>query len=165
MAGRAPSGRAGILNQALDLEELSMARTAKATWNGGLKDGDGAMALGSGAFEGPFSYKSRFEDGEGTNPEELIGAALAGCFSMALAAGLEADGKKPFAIESEARVHMRNVDGTPTITRIDVATRGRVEGIDQEAFERAAERSKKDCIISRALGGVEEMNVEATLEG
>jgi osmotically inducible protein OsmC len=141
-----------------------MARTAKAAWNGGLKEGDGTMGLGSGAFEGPFTYKSRFEEGEGTNPEELIGAALAGCFTMQVAAGLERDGKEPFVIETEAKVHMRNVDGAPTIARVDLTTVGRVGGLDQEGFEKATEQAKKDCIVSRALAGIEEITVDATLE-
>jgi osmotically inducible protein OsmC len=141
-----------------------MARSAKATWNGGLKEGDGNMAVGSGAFESPFTYKSRFEEAPQTNPEELIGAALAGCFSMQLASALEADGKKPFVIETDAKVHLRNVDGAPTIARIDLSTVGRVEGVDQEGFQKAAEESKKGCIISRSLAGVEEITVEAKLE-
>jgi osmotically inducible protein OsmC len=140
-----------------------MARTAKATWNGGLKEGDGTMALGSGAFEGPFTYKSRFEEGSGTNPDEMIAAALAGCYTMQLAANFEADGKKPFAIETDAKLHLRVVDDKPTITQIDLSTRGRVEGVDQEAFQKAADEAAEGCIIRRALN-VEEINVEATLE-
>lgn len=142
-----------------------MARTARAQWNGGLKDGDGTMGLGSGAFEGPFTYRSRFEEGDGTNPEELIGAALAGCFTMQLSANLEREGKRPFVVETDARVHLRNVDGTPSIARIELATRGRVDGLDQEGFEQKAQEAKEGCIVSRALGGVEEIEVvEARLE-
>jgi osmotically inducible protein OsmC len=142
-----------------------MASTAKATWNGGLKGGDGTMALGSGDIEVPFTYKSRFEEGDGTNPEELIGAALAGCFTMQLSAYLERDGNTPFVVETDAKVQLRHVDGAPTITRVELATRGRAEGVDQDGFEKTANEAKEACIIARALAGVEEIElVEAKLE-
>lgn len=141
-----------------------MARKASATWNGTLKEGDGTMALGSGAWEGPYSFRSRFEEGDGTNPEELIGAAIAGCFSMQLAAQLESDGHRPFVVASDAKVHMRQKDGANTITRIDLETVARVEGVDQDAFDKAVEQAKNDCLVARALAGVEEIEVEARLE-
>ena len=140
-----------------------MARTARATWNGGLKDGNGTMGLGSGSYEGPFTYRSRFEEGEGTNPEELIGAAHAACFSMALSNILAGDGHTPDSVRTQARVHLRNVDGAPTIARIELETEGRVEGLDEDGFRGYAEQAKKDCPVSRALGAVGEIEVSARL--
>src|SRR5437667_12496887 len=101
-------------------------RTAIAKWEGALKDGHGTMSLGSGAFEGQDSFSSRFEEGTGTNPEELIGAAHAGCFSMALANMLGESGHAPRRIETEARVHLEPAGGGPAITRIELSTRGDV---------------------------------------
>jgi osmotically inducible protein OsmC len=121
------------------------------------------MRLGSGAFEGPYSFESRFEEGAGTNPEELIGAAHAGCFSMALSLGLTQAGSPPESIETDATVHIeRDGDGF-TITRVDLVTRGRVPGIDAAAFERAAQDAKAGCPVSRALGALE-ITLEASLE-
>jgi lipoyl-dependent peroxiredoxin len=138
-------------------------RTAKARWEGSLQEGAGTMGFGSGAFEGAYSYKSRFEEGEGTNPEELIGAAHAGCFSMALSAGLDQAGHTAESVETEATVQFRPVDGAPTITEIELRTRGKVPGIEQEEFSRVAEGAKENCAVSRALAGVE-ITLEATLE-
>ena len=141
------------------------ARTANALWEGTFKDGRGQMSLGSGAFEGAYSYTSRFEEGEnGTNPEELIAAAHAGCFSMQLAVVLDEAGNPADSIQTQARAELRNVEGAPTITKMTLVTKGRVPGIDQAAFEEAAETAKRICIVSRALAGVGEMTVEATLE-
>lgn len=140
-----------------------MARSATAQWNGTLKGGDGTMTADSGAFEGPYTFKSRFEEGTGTNPEELVAAAHAGCFSMALSAELEKAGTPAESVETQAKVQLRPVDGVPTITKVDLVTRGRVPGIDQDTFAKAAEGAKENCIISRALGGVDEMTVDATL--
>jgi osmotically inducible protein OsmC len=139
-------------------------RNATAQWNGTLREGNGSMALGSGAFEGPFTFKSRFEEGAGTNPEELVAAAHAGCFSMALGSILAEAGTPPDSIETSARVHLRQEGGLPTITQIDLATRGRVPGIDQAAFADAAQQAKEGCLVSRALAGVGEITLEATLE-
>ena len=100
-------------------------RTSIAKWEGALKDGHGTMSLGSGAFEGQYSFSSRFEEGTGTNPEELIGAAHAGCFSMALAYTLAQAGHEPRRVETAARVHLEQVDGAPVITRIELLNRGR----------------------------------------
>ena len=139
-------------------------RTARATWSGNLKEGAGTMALGSGVWEGPFSFKTRFEDGQGTNPEELIGAAEAACFSMQLSATLSEAGHVPDSVETEARVHIRNIDGAPTISQIDLVTHAKIPGLDDETFQKTAQDTSKICIISRALGGVGNINVEATLE-
>ena len=139
------------------------ARKADAEWQGTLKEGTGRMKLGSGAYEGPFSFLSRFEEGTGTNPEELIGAALAGCFSMALSASLEKAGTPVTRVQTSATVHMGPVDGTPTISKIDLVCRGEVPGLDQAAFAAAADDARKNCIVARALGGVASITVEATL--
>jgi osmotically inducible protein OsmC len=130
-------------------------RTASAKWNGSLQEGEGTMALGSGAYEGPFSFRSRFQDGDGTNPEELIGAAHAGCFSMALSAVLGEGGHTPDSIESSAKVTFDTGEGGPKISRIDLTTRGRVPGLDEAGFKEAAEAAKANCPVSRALTGVE----------
>ena len=141
------------------------ARTANARWDGTINEGSGRMAVGSGAFEGAYSFQSRFGEGEnGTNPEELLAAAHAGCFSMALALGLEQDGNPADSIETQARATLRNLDGIPTITKMSLTTTGKVPGIDQDAFQKAAEAAKDGCIVSRALGGIEEFELEATLE-
>jgi osmotically inducible protein OsmC len=140
-------------------------RNATARWNGTLQEGSGTMALGSGAFEGAYTYKSRFEDGAGTNPEELIGAAHAGCFSMQLGAVLAQAGTPAESINTEARVHLRQQDGLPTITQIDLVTRGRVPGIDDATFKDAAASAKEGCLVSRALAGVGEITLDASLDG
>ena len=142
------------------------ARTANALWEGSINEGRGQMSLGSGAFEGAYSFHSRFDEGEnGTNPEELIAAAHAGCFSMALSLVLGQNGHEPESIQTQAKVSMRNLEDTgPTITKITLQTTGRVPGIDQDAFQKAAEMAKESCVVSRALGGVEEIVLEATLE-
>jgi lipoyl-dependent peroxiredoxin len=142
-----------------------MARTGTAEWKGDLQQGEGRLALGSGAYEGPYSFKSRFEDGAGTNPEEMIAAAEAGCFTMAVSLALTENGTPPEVLNTEAKVTLRNVDGVPAITRIDLALRGRVDGVDEATFKQIAEQAKEQCIISRALGGVDEITLDAALEG
>ena len=139
-------------------------RGASAEWNGTLKEGTGKMRLGSGAFEGPYSFVSRFEQGAGTNPEELIGAAHAGCFSMALAAGLGRAGHTPKSIRTTAKVHLGTSDAGPTITRIDLDVEGEVPGIDGDTFKQEAEAAKKGCVVSRALTGVQNITLNATLK-
>jgi lipoyl-dependent peroxiredoxin len=139
-------------------------RQASAEWKGTLKEGAGNMALGSGVFTGPFSFVSRFENGTGTNPEELLGAAHAGCFSMALAAGLGRAGITPTSIRTNAKVHLGATDAGPTITRIDLEVEGEVPGIDQAAFQQHAEVAKKGCVVSRALGGVKDITLNAKLK-
>jgi lipoyl-dependent peroxiredoxin len=138
-------------------------RSASAVWEGGLRDGSGKMALGSGAFEGSYSFRSRFEDGDGTNPEELIGAAHAGCFSMALANGLAEAGHAPRRISTTARVHFRPGEGPP-IKQIELETEGEVEGIDADEFRRQAEDAKANCPVSQALAAVD-ITLEARLAG
>jgi osmotically inducible protein OsmC len=132
-----------------------MIRTSKAQWNGSLKDGKGTVSLGSGAYDGQYSFTSRFESGTGTNPEELVAAAHAGCFSMALSAGLGKAGITPDRISTEAKVNFEKVGEGFSITRIDLVTEGDVPGIDEATFVEHAENAKKGCPISRALGAVE----------
>ena len=139
-------------------------RNGSATWQGDLEGGNGRVTVGNGVHEGPYTFKSRFEDGEGTNPEELIAAAQAACFTMQLSAYLAEEGHTPEEVTTDVRAILRNVDGAPTIATLELRTRGRVPGADQETFQRLAERAKDECIISRALGGVKEFDLEATLE-
>jgi osmotically inducible protein OsmC len=140
------------------------ARTANARWEGGLKDGKGNMRLGGGAFEGQYSFSSRFEEGAGTNPEELIAAAHAGCYSMALSAGLEKAGYSPNSVETEAKVHLSPADGGFKISRIDLVSSADVPGIDDGAFQQAAQAAKEGCPVSKALAAVE-ITLNATLAG
>ena len=141
------------------------ARTANARWEGGLKGGKGNMRLGGGAFEGQYSFSSRFEEGAGTNPEELIAAAHAGCFSMALSAGLEKAGHNPNSVETEAKVHLSPADGGGfRISRIDLVTTADVPGISEDAFQQAAQGAKEGCPVSKALSAVE-ITLSATLAG
>jgi osmotically inducible protein OsmC len=122
------------------------------------------MRLGSGAFDGPYTFVSRFESGAGTNPEELIGAAHAGCFSMALAAALGRAGHNPTRIRANADVHLGASEAGPTITQIDLVVEGEVPGIDQATFQQFAEGAKTGCVVSRALAGVKTINLTATLK-
>jgi osmotically inducible protein OsmC len=138
-------------------------RTAKAEWNGNLMQGRGKMALGSGAFEGAYSFSSRFEEGAGTNPEELLGAAHAGCFSMALSLGLEQAGHPSESVETTADVHLTPADGGYAISRIDLHTRAKVPGVDADTFQRVAEETKSGCPVSKALAAVPEINLDAQL--
>ncbi len=141
------------------------ARTANALWEGSVREGRGQMSLGSGAFEGAYSFTSRFEEGEtGTNPEELVAAAHAGCFSMQLSLVLGEGGNEPESIQTQAKVSLRNLDSGPTITKVALVTRAKVPGLDDAAFQKAAEAAKEGCVISRALAGVEEITLDATLE-
>jgi lipoyl-dependent peroxiredoxin len=130
-------------------------RNAKAAWEGNLQSGKGKMALGSGAFEGQYSFSSRFEEGAGTNPEELLGAAHAGCFSMALAATLGGAGFEPKTVRTTAKVHLIKKDAGFVIPTIDLDTEAEVPGIDQAKFQELAETAKKNCPVSKALAGVE----------
>jgi osmotically inducible protein OsmC len=130
-------------------------RSAKAVWEGGLKDGQGKVSLGSGAFEGRYSFGSRFEEAGGTNPEELIGAAHAGCFSMALAAGLGRAGFAPKRVATSAKVHLEKVGEGFKITRIELDNESEVPGIDDAAFQDQARKAKEGCPVSQALGGVD----------
>ena len=139
-------------------------RDGTAEWRGDLQGGSGTMSVASGLFQdGNYSFASRFEEGPGTNPEELIAAAHAGCFSMALSNILSEAGHQPQSVRTTAKVHLRNVDGQPTIARIDLVTEGQVPGIDQQQFGQYAVQAKEGCPVSRALAGVGEMNLDATL--
>jgi lipoyl-dependent peroxiredoxin len=138
-------------------------RNAHAEWNGSIGEGSGTMALGSGAFEGPYSFKSRMEDGAGTNPEELIGAAHAGCFSMALSVVLGAEEHEPESIRTDAKVHFVKEGDGFAIKRIDLTTRARVPGLDDEGFRKAAEAAKENCPVSKALAATE-ITLDAALE-
>lgn len=126
-------------------------RNAEAVWHGTLREGTGRMAVGSGAFEGTYSYVSRFEEGPGTNPEELIGAAHAGCFSMALAGRLATAGFPPERIETHARVHLGRDDVGALVTEIELDTEAHVPGVDEVTFQELAAKAKETCPISRAL--------------
>jgi osmotically inducible protein OsmC len=126
-------------------------RTSEATWLGNLREGKGTMKAGK-AYEGPFTYASRFESGEGTNPEELIGAAHAGCFSMFLSAVLTKAGFPPKRIHTTAKVHL--TEG-PTISLIELNSEADVPGCDQKTFDEQAQVARKDCPVSKALSAVE----------
>ena len=130
-----------------------LTRTADAVWEGNLKDGKGAMKLGSGAFDGPYTFASRFESGKGTNPEELLGAAHAGCFSMALSLGLVKAGFAPQRINTTATVHLDTEN--LRISAIDLDTKATVPRINEQQFLEQAELAKANCIISQALRGTE----------
>lgn len=138
------------------------ARSAEARWEGSLKDGHGTMALGSGAFEGQYSFSSRFEEGTGTNPEELIGAAHAGCFSMALSLILGEAGHPPEQISTSARVHLEPAGDGFAIPRIELQCGGRVPGISADEFAEHANTAKENCPVSKALAGVD-INLDANL--
>jgi osmotically inducible protein OsmC len=137
-------------------------RNGSAVWEGTLKGGKGTVKLGSGAFEGPYSFSSRFENGAGTNPEELIGAAEAGCFSMALSSNLEKAGHPAKRISTTAKVTIESVGGGPKITSIDLDLEAEVPGIDQAKFQETAEQTKKTCPVSVALSGTQ-INLNAKL--
>ena len=138
-------------------------RTAQASWSGTVPEGGGRLALGSGAFEGPFTLRARMEDGQrSANPEELIGAGHAGCFTMSLADLLSTEGHPPVDLETTARVHLEQTDTGFSITRIELHTTGTVDGIDEETFTRLAEQAKATCPVSRALAATE-ITLVATL--
>ncbi len=132
-------------------------RIGSAIWEGTLKEGKGTVKLGSGAFEGPYSFSSRFENGAGTNPEELIGAAEAGCYSMALSANLGKAGYPPKRISTTANVKLEAAAGGFKITSIELDTEANVPGIDEGKFREQAELTKKTCPVSVALAGTEIM--------
>jgi osmotically inducible protein OsmC len=140
----------------------TMDRKADAHWEGSLREGRGTLKLGSGAFEGAYSFGTRFESAQGTNPEELLGAAHAGCFTMALSLILSKAGHPPTSLDTSATVHLEKVGEGFGITGIDLATRGSVPGIAASEFQRHAEDAKTNCIISKALAGVP-MRLTATL--
>jgi osmotically inducible protein OsmC len=139
------------------------ARTGSAVWTGDLGEGQGEVTVGDGVFTGNYSAASRFEDGEGTNPEELIAAAHAACFSMALSNILAEAGHVPRSVRTTARVQLRFIEGAPTIDRIDLDAEGNVPGLDEAAFAEHAEAAKAGCPVSRALAGVNEITLSARL--
>jgi osmotically inducible protein OsmC len=138
-------------------------RNGSAEWRGDLQTGSGTLTVGEGVFEGAYSFASRFEEGEGTNPEELIAGAHAACFAMALSNILSADGHPPDSVRTQARVHLRNVDGAPTLAQIELEAEGRVADLDEQEFQRYAEQAKQQCPVSRALAGVPEITLTARL--
>jgi osmotically inducible protein OsmC len=131
------------------------ARSAQAEWKGNLREGQGTVKLGSGAFEGPYSFVSRFESGNGTNPEELIGAAHAGCFTMALTAAFTRAGITANRIHTTARVHLEKVGEGFQITKIELDTEGDIPGVDDAKFQEMAQGAKTNCPVSKALTGTE----------
>jgi len=137
-------------------------RRANARWEGTLQEGAGTMKLDSGAFEGRYSFGSRFEEGTGSNPEELLAAAHAGCFSMALAGGLGRAGFTPDYVSTKAAVSVEKLEAGFSITRSHLTCEAKVPGMSREAFLEAAEAAKAGCPVSRALSGVQ-ITLEATL--
>ncbi len=137
---------------------------ASAVWEGRLRDGHGTFRAGSGAFQGDYSFPTRFSDAPGTNPEELIAAAHAACLSMALSAGLEKEGTPATRISTSAACSLEKGDGGFRITRMHLEVRGTVPGIDQGAFQRAAEAAKEGCPVSNALKGNVAFALDARLE-
>lgn len=137
-------------------------RTSEATWKGTLKEGSGTMKLGSGLYEGPFTYVSRFETGPGTNPEELIGAAHAGCYSMFLSALLSNKGYNPTRVHTTAAVHL---GAGPAINKIELNCEAEVPGLGADEFAQLAADAKAGCPISKALAAVDEIVLNATLVG
>lgn len=139
-------------------------RKAEAEWQGKVTDGKGHMKFGSGAFDGAYSFQSRMMDGAGTNPEELLAAAHAGCFSMALSAQLTQAGLTPTRIHTSAGVHLDKVGDGWSISTVDLVTEGEVPGIDQQTFQQHAETAKKNCPVSKLFAGAE-ITLKATLAG
>ncbi len=138
-------------------------RKATALWEGTLKEGKGKMEVSSGAFAVPFSFHTRFADEPGTNPEELIGAAHAGCFSMFMSAVLTDQGFPPTSIKTVAKVHLGNDETGPMITQIDLVSEATIPNINTDKFQEIAALSKANCPISRALNAVPEVTLDAKL--
>jgi osmotically inducible protein OsmC len=139
-----------------------MPAKGSAEWNGDLRTGTGTFTAGD-TISGGYTFRSRFEDGPGSNPEQLIAAAHAACFSMALSNMLAEAGTPPDSIHTDATVTLRPVDGAPTITKIELVTVGRVPGLDEDAFVEHAKAAKAGCPVSRALASVPEITLEASL--
>ena len=143
---------------------IRVTRNARASWQGTVSDGGGRIGLGSGAFEGPFTLRARVEEVErATNPEELIGAAEAGCFTMSLANALSEAGHPPADLSTTASVHLEQQESGFAITRVELRTVGIVPGIDEARFVETAEQAKATCPVSRALAGTTVV-LEARLE-
>ena len=130
-------------------------RKAEARWDGSLEEGNGTMRMATGSYEGPYSFQSRFEEGDGTNPEELIAAAHAGCFSMQLSGLLGEAGYEPESVETNATVHIEEADPGFKITLIELDSRARVPGIDEDEFQHQVEAAKETCPVSQALAATE----------
>ena len=137
---------------------------ASAVWEGKLKDGRGSYRASSGAFTAPYSFRTRFEGAPGSTPEELIAAAHAACYSMALSADLEKAGTPATRVETEAACTIEMVNGVPTISTVALRVRGEVKGVDQAAFLKAAEGTRDNCPVSRALKGNVRITLEASLQ-
>ena len=138
-------------------------RTANAEWKGALPDGDGTFGVASGAVDGAYTVGTRFEEDPGTNPEELVAAAHASCFSMQLSGVLSQGGNPPESIRTEAKVQLLKQGEGFGITRIELDTRARVPGVSEDEFQRAAEAAKEGCPVSKALGGVDSIELRASL--
>jgi lipoyl-dependent peroxiredoxin len=137
-------------------------RKVKSVWNGSLKEGNGTMSITN--YSGPFTFASRFEEGKGTNPEELVGAAQSGCYSMFLSALIGGEGLTPDIVETEASVTLGEVDGGPAITNIKLSTVVKCEGLSQEKFDELSVAAKEKCPISRLYtGGTATIELEAKL--
>jgi lipoyl-dependent peroxiredoxin len=141
-----------------------MPAKGSAEWKGDVPTGAGTFTAGD-TISGEYSFKSRFEDGPGANPEQLIAAAHASCFSMALSNILAQGGHAPDSVQTDATVTLRMVDGAPTITKVALVTVGHVPGVDDAAFQEAAANAKANCPVSKALAGVSDITLEATLAG
>ena len=139
-------------------------RTAEAEWNGDLPKGSGRMKTQTGSFNGPYSFGSRFEEAGGTNPEELIAAAHAGCFSMAFSGQLSKAGHPPVSVRTTAKVHVEKGDAGFSITKIELVCRAKVPGIDEATFREKAEAAKTGCPVSKALASVPTITLDARLE-
>ena len=138
-------------------------RQGSAEWKGDLQGGSGELVVGDGVFTGAYTFKSRFEEGDGTNPEELIGAAIAACYSMQLSHMLAEAGHEPDSVNTTASVHLQRGDSGPEIQRIALETVGVVPDIDQEHLEQHAAEAKDACLVSKALAGVGEITLDAKL--
>lgn len=139
------------------------ARIGSAKWQGTLQEGVGQVTIGDGVFTAPYSFSSRFEEGQGTNPEEMIAAAHAACFTMALNNILFQHDHAPSSVETSASVFLRQIDGKPTIAKIELDTEAVIADIDEAHFIEHAEEAKRNCVVSRALAGVPEITLTARL--
>jgi osmotically inducible protein OsmC len=140
-------------------------RSAKADWEGEFKSGGGSVSAETGALDAQYNFSGRFESGSGTNPEELIAAAHASCFAMALSVGLSQAGNPPERLETSAAVTIDQVEGGFGITKIALTVRGKVPGLDAAGFEQAAQGAKENCPVSKALSAVPEITLETSFDG
>lgn len=141
---------------------MALERSASARWQGDLKNGSGNVEFGGGAFSGAYTFASRFESGDGTNPEEMVAAAQASCYAMALSNALAGEGHTPDSISADATVTLDPGEGR--ITTVHIVCRGRVPGIDDDTFQTFAQDAKQNCPISKLLAGADEITLDATLE-